>query len=57
MSFARWYDEGSHDVMDDLYVEAPQTMNERYMAVFRKVFEKLGHLAHYNMMMQDDASS
>lgn len=57
LSFARWYDEGSHDVMDDLYVEAPQTMNERYMAVFRKVFEKLGHLAHYNMMMQDDASS
>ena len=51
LSFARWYDEGSHDVMDDLYVEAPQAMNERYMAVFRKVFEKLGHLAHYEMMM------
>ena len=51
LSFARWYDEGSHDIMDDLYVEAPQAMNERYLAVFKKVFEKLGHLAHYEMMM------
>lgn len=51
LSFARWYDEGSHDIMDDLYVEAPQVMNERYLAVFKKVFEKLGHLAHYEMMM------
>lgn len=52
MSFARWIDEGSHDLMDDLYVESPQTMNEKYVRVFKRLFEKLGHLAHYEMMMK-----
>lgn len=50
-SLAKWYDEGSHDVMDDLFVENPQSMNEKYMTVFRRLFEKSGHIEHYNMMM------
>lgn len=54
LSFARWYDEGSHDIMDDLFVESPQVFNEKYMVVFRKLFEKLGHVEHYKMMMRED---
>lgn len=51
-SFASWYDEGSHDIYDDLYVEHPHILIEKYMNVFRGLFDKLGHLAHFNMMMQ-----
>ena len=51
-SFASWYDEGSHDIYDDLYVEHPHILTEKYMNVFRGLFDKLGHLAHFNMMMQ-----
>lgn len=50
-SFASWYDEGSHDISDDLYVQHPHILNEKYMNVFKRIFEKLGHIAHYNMMM------
>lgn len=52
-SFARWFDEGSHDILDDFYVEHPREMNEKYLAMFRKLFERSGHLAHYNMMMAE----
>ena len=50
-SLAKWADEGSHSASDDFYMESPQIMNEKYMAVFRQLFVKLGHEAHYNMMM------
>lgn len=51
-SFASWYDEGSHDIYDDLYVEHPHILTEKYMAVFESLFKKLGHEAHFKMMMQ-----
>ena len=53
-SFARWYDEGSHDIFDDLYVESPRSMNEKYLQVFRQIFVKLGHESHYRMMMREE---
>ena len=53
-SFARWFDQGSHDIFDDLYVENPRSMNEKYMSVFRQLFVKLGHEAHYKMMMKEN---
>ncbi len=52
-SFASWYDEGSHDISDDLFVEHPNILNEKYIAVFKRLFEKLGHEAHYKMMMHE----
>ena len=52
-SFARWFDEGSHDILDDFYVEHPREMNEKYLAMFRKLFERSGHLSHYEMMMEE----
>ena len=53
-SFARWYDQGSHDIFDDLFVENPRSMNEKYMSVFKRLFVVLGHEAHYKMMMRVD---
>lgn len=57
MSFASWYDEGSHDISDDLFVEHPNVLTEKYMSVFKKLFERKGHIAHYNMMMQEGVES
>ena len=37
-SLAKWADEGSHSASDDFYMESPQIMNEKYMAVFRQLF-------------------
>jgi len=43
--------DGSHCVPDDLYVEQENELIEKYKNVFKLVFEKLGHIRHYEMMM------
>lgn len=53
-SFASWYDEGSHDISDDLFVEHPEILKDKYFVVFKRIFEKLGHMAHYKMMMHEE---
>lgn len=52
-SLAKWADEGSHAVTEDLYGGMSQEMNEKYLKVFRHLFVQLGHEAHYNMMMRE----
>lgn len=44
--------DGSHCVPDDLYVEQENELIDKYKNVFRLIFDKLGHIEHYNMMMQ-----
>lgn len=46
-----WINDGSHCLSDDLFVEQGDDIIQRYKQVFRKIFEKLNHLSHYNMMM------
>lgn len=53
-SLAKWADEGSHGFADDLYGGNSQEMNEKYMEVFHRLFVRLGHEAHYKMMMRDE---
>ena len=36
---------------DDYYIVPSDEERERYLGVFRKIFEKMGHIDHYNMMM------
>ena len=43
--------EGSHSVFDDFIFTPDDSDIENYKRVFRLVFEKLGHIDHYNMMM------
>lgn len=50
-SLFSWVHDGSHHVWDDLYVSWDTAMVEMYLAVFKKIFEKSDHIAHYNMMM------
>jgi wobble nucleotide-excising tRNase len=42
---------GSHSVPDDVFVALDEGTVEKYLDVFRKVFSKLGHASHYNMMI------
>lgn len=50
-SLFSWVNDGSHAVHDDLYISIDNSMVERYLDVFRKIFEKTLHISHYNMMM------
>jgi wobble nucleotide-excising tRNase len=48
-----WVNDGSHFAHDDLYVSIDDSMVETYLKVFRTIFKKSDHLAHYKMMMGD----
>lgn len=44
--------DGSHNFADDLYVASVQATVDRQLRVFREVFVRTQHEAHYNMMMR-----
>jgi len=48
-----WINDGSHGITDDLYVERQDTTIDKYLIVFKKIFDETGHIEHYNMMMGD----
>lgn len=48
-----WVNDGSHFAHDDLYVSIDDSMVESYLQVFRAIFQKSEHIAHYRMMMGD----
>ncbi len=52
-SLFSWVNDGSHFAHDDLYLSIDPSMVDAYLAVFRAIFEKSDHLAHYKMMMGD----
>jgi wobble nucleotide-excising tRNase len=52
-SLFSWVNDGSHSAHDDIYMSIDDTMVETYLSVFRAIFEKSGHPAHYKMMMGD----
>ena len=52
-SLCSWVHDGSHYAHDDLYVSIDDSMVENYLRVFRDIFVKAGHVAHYRMMMGD----
>ena len=52
-SLAKWADEGSHMGAEELFAGNRQDLNEKYLKVFELLFEKLGHKAHYKMMMRE----
>ena len=51
LSLIGWINDGSHTIPDDYYLVPSDDERERYLGVFRKIFEKMGHIDHYNMMM------
>jgi wobble nucleotide-excising tRNase len=50
-SLLSWVHDGSHSVPDDIFHTLDESAMQRYIAVFQKVFTKMGHINHYNMMM------
>ncbi len=50
-SLFSWVNDGSHNALDDLFVSYDAAMVDTYLDVFKKIFEKSDHIAHYNMMM------
>ena len=56
-SLFSWVNDGSHAVHDDLYVSADSAVVDKYLDVFRRIFEETGHIAHYKMMMGELATT
>ncbi len=50
-SFISWFNDGSHGISDDLFVQSQDTSIETYLKVFENIFKETGHEAHYKMMM------
>ncbi len=50
-SLYAWVNDGSHSAYDDCYVSPNEGQVERYLTVFKRIFEETGHIAHYNMML------
>lgn len=51
-SLFSWINDGSHSTHDDIYVAVDDNAVQSYLRVFREVFERTGHGAHYRMMMR-----
>lgn len=52
-SLLSWVNDGSHFAHDDIYVSDGTTVTT-YLKVFKDIFYKLKHDAHYRMMMRED---
>ncbi len=55
-SLFSWANDGSHSAHDPLYVSIDNSMVEIYLSIFKQIFEKTDHIAHYNMMMRKVAT-
>lgn len=52
-SLLSWINDGSHSAHDDVFVSDGATV-DTYLKVFKEIFHKLKHDAHYRMMMRED---
>jgi wobble nucleotide-excising tRNase len=50
-SLLSWAHGGSHDIADELHISDTDDTKERFIKVFRKIFEVNGQEGHYEMMM------
>lgn len=55
-SLISWLHSGSHSVSmtDDLFVDTSADTQQKFFKVFKNIFYKKGHRAHYDMMMQEE---
>lgn len=50
-SLISWIHDGSHSVFDNIYVDNGDDLREKYLVVFKKIFEVKNHIEHFKMMM------
>ena len=55
-SLFSWVNDGSHSAHDSLFVSIDNTMVDKFLSVFKHVFEKMGHMGHYEMMMKSQSN-
>ncbi|HBD9447648.1 TPA: AAA family ATPase [Legionella pneumophila] len=53
-SLVSWIHDGSHSIPDDIYVSSDDASIDIYLSVFKEIFEKTKHIAHYKMMMGEN---
>jgi len=53
-SLISWIHDGSHHILDDFHVDNSDETSERYLSVFKSIFEKTHHIEHYKMMMGEE---
>lgn len=51
-SLLYWINDGSHTIYDDLHIDQYSDISEKFKDVFRNIFDRTGHIEHYNMMMR-----
>jgi wobble nucleotide-excising tRNase len=54
-SLFSWVNDGSHSFNDDLHISLDDEIIARYLDVFRRIFEVMGHKAHFEMMIGPEA--
>ena len=54
-SLFSWVNDGSHSAFDALYVSIDGSMVDNYLSVFKRIFKETDHIAHYKMMMGENA--
>lgn len=52
-SLFSWVNAGSHHALDDLFISIDDATVDVYLRVFKEIFMKSQHFAHYQMMMGD----
>ena len=52
-SLLSYINDGSHSIMDDLYISRDAAANENALKIFKQIFVKLGFKDHYNRMMNE----
>jgi len=55
-SLISWMHDGSHNAFEDAAVTVDTSAVEKYLQVFRAIFERTNHKAHYEMMMRTPPS-
>lgn len=51
-SLIKWTHDGSHHIQEDLYVQQPSEMNDKYFGVFTQIFQESGNSGHLEMMIE-----
>ncbi len=50
-SLIGWINDGSHSIADDLHYVPGEEEKTKFLSVFEKIFDYMGHKGHYDMMM------
>lgn len=53
-SLLSYINDGSHSIMDGLYMAPDENANQNAFRIFKKIFVVLGQESHYNMMMHEE---